>query len=107
MESTPLLPSSASHSNVPYASVIGGGSIVHPPSTRTPGSLSPRDAQRLAQLKAKAALAEVQEEKEAKDAENLRRQGIIAPPIERKIIHHRVMAGDDLTDLAVKFGSSV
>jgi hypothetical protein len=67
--------------------------------------LSPRAAARLAELRARAQMAEAREQSMA---EAIRRGEVVLPEREPiRIIQHRVSAGDDLTDLAVRYGSSV
>jgi hypothetical protein len=70
-----------------------------------PRPLSPASLARLEQLRAKARLAEAQAD--ALEAAIKRGQVAPPPPEPVRIVQHRVQLGDDLTNLAVHYGSSV
>ena len=95
-------PNASPHTRALAPSIFNSQSPNGPSQSR---KLSPRAAARLAQLRAKADLAEMVEEREARAIE----RGEIERPRPEPItlVKHKVVPGDDLTDLAVRYGSSV
>lgn len=95
-------PNAAPHTRAQAPSIFNSQSPNGPSQSR---KLSPRAAARLAQLKAKADLAEMVEEREERA---IARGEIERPrPEPISLVKHKVLPGDDLTDLAVRYGSSV
>lgn len=95
-------PNAAPHTRALAPSIFNSQSPNGPSQSR---KLSPRAAARLAQLKAKADLAEMVEEREARAIERGEIERPRPEPI--SLVKHKVLPGDDLTDLAVRYGSSV